>query len=41
MKYIIPKLDAEIIPFHSSAGFELGMPFNDFIKNAKYKKSDR
>lgn len=38
MKYI-PKLNAEIIPFHSSAGFELGMPFNDFIENIKYKKA--
>lgn len=38
MKYI-PKLDAEIIPFHSSAGFKLGMSFNDFIENVKYKKA--
>lgn len=38
MKYV-PKLNAEIIPFHRSAGFELGMSFNDFIENTKYKKA--
>ncbi|OTG84175.1 hypothetical protein B9T31_13540 [Acinetobacter sp. ANC 4558] len=38
MTYLVPDMEAEIIPGKSAAGFELGILFDDFIKQVKYKK---
>ncbi|WP_445346723.1 hypothetical protein [Acinetobacter bohemicus] len=37
MIYLVPDMDAEVIPGKSAAGFELGILFDDFIKQIKYK----
>lgn len=38
MIYLVPDMNAEVIPGKSAAGFELGILFDDFIEQIKYKK---
>ena len=38
MIYLVPDMNAEVIPGKSAAGFELGILFDDFIKQIEYKK---
>lgn len=37
---LVPDMDAEVIPEKSAAGFDLGMLYDDFIKNVKYEIID-
>ena len=39
MIYLVPDMGAEVIPGKSAAGFELGILFDDFIKNRTYALS--
>ena len=38
MIYLVPDMNADVVPRKSAAGFELGILFDDFIEQIKYKK---